>query len=69
MAIIGGIPHFQTYPDGPPIAAAFFSKISRKAACCRAITDDELREAVANKFRAEMFRGSVLPKYMQKLRA
>ena len=45
------------------------SKISRKAACCRAITDDELREAVANQFRAEMFRGSVLPKYMQKLRA
>eukprot|EP00435_Cladocopium_sp_Y103_P000767 s1039_g1.t1 len=40
-----------------------------KAACCRAITDDVLREAVANKFRAEMFRGSVLPKYMQKLRA
>eukprot|EP00434_Breviolum_minutum_P025068 symbB.v1.2.022144.t2/scaffold1909.1/size96399/8 len=29
-----------------------------KAACCRAIQDDELREAVANKFRADMFRGA-----------
>ncbi|CAK9041312.1 Ankyrin-1 (ANK-1) (Erythrocyte ankyrin), partial [Durusdinium trenchii] len=40
-----------------------------KANCCKAIEDDELREAVANRFRAEMFRGSVLPRYMQKLRA
>ena len=46
-----------------------FRYLPRKAACCLAIQDDELREAVANKFRADMFRGSVLPKYMQKLRA
>lgn len=46
-----------------------FRYLPRKAACCRAIQDDELREEVANKFRADMFRGSVLPKYMQKLRA
>lgn len=40
-----------------------------KAAACGAIKDDELRESVANKFRAEHFRGSVLPRYMQLLRA
>lgn len=54
---------------GLGVHSSVFRYLPRKAACCRAIQDDELREAVANKFRADMFRGSVLPKYMQKLRA
>lgn len=43
--------------------------VPRKAAACHAIHDEELREAVANRFRAESFRATVLPRYMQKLRA
>ncbi|CAJ1356431.1 unnamed protein product, partial [Effrenium voratum] len=33
-----------------------------RIAACRAISDDELRDEVANRFRAELFRASVLPR-------